>query len=138
MIGREAGAVLGNKRCQCMRKKILWISLKNKSDHYWTSKKRILNTAPKSGPQSIFSIPPQKKLFSRGFYIRWLLISRFARMTWKRSFSEKKIEFDDSFDVTKCLQQIEMAELLPVCAWWNEQPSIIKTMFYRFPRFVII
>ena len=31
-------------------------------------------------------------------------------------FFEKKIEFDDSFDVTKCLQQIEMPDLLHVCA----------------------
>ena len=45
-----------------------------------------------------------------------------------RSFSEKKIGFDDIFDVTKCLQQIGMADLLHVCAQWNEQPSNIKTM----------
>ena len=31
-------------------------------------------------------------------------------------FREKKIGFDDSFDVTKCLQQIEMPDLLHVCA----------------------
>ena len=31
-------------------------------------------------------------------------------------FFRKKIEFDDSFDVTKCLQQIEMPDLLHVCA----------------------
>ena len=36
-----------------------------------------------------------------GFYIRWLLISRCARM----------IGFDDSFDATKCLQQIEIPDL---------------------------
>ena len=52
---------------------------------------------------------------THGFYIRWLLISRCARMS-TRSFSEKKIGFDDSFDVTKCLQQIEMPDLLHVCA----------------------
>ena len=28
----------------------------------------------------------------------------------------KKIGFDDSFDVTKCLQQIEMSDLLHECA----------------------
>ena len=33
-----------------------------------------------------------------------------------RSFSEKKIGFDDSFDVTKCLPQIEMPDLIRVCA----------------------
>mgnify|MGYP001340440822 CR=1 FL=1 len=32
-----------------------------------------------------------------------------------RLFREKK-GFDDSFDVTKCLQQIEMPDLLHVCA----------------------
>ena len=31
-------------------------------------------------------------------------------------FFRKKIGFDDSFDVTKCLQQIEMPDLLHVCA----------------------
>ena len=45
-----------------------------------------------------------------------------------RSFFEKKIDINDSFDVTKCLEQIEKPDLLHVCAWWNEQPSIIKTM----------
>ena len=28
----------------------------------------------------------------------------------------KKIEFDDSFDVTKCIQQIEMPDSLHICA----------------------
>ena len=28
----------------------------------------------------------------------------------------KKIGFDDSFDVTKCLQEIEKSDLLHVCA----------------------
>ena len=31
-------------------------------------------------------------------------------------FFRKKTGFDDSFDVTKCLQQIEMPDLLHVCA----------------------
>ena len=31
-------------------------------------------------------------------------------------FPEKNIGFDDSFDVTKCLQQIEMPDLLHVWA----------------------
>ena len=51
-----------------------------------------------------------------GFYIRWLFISRCARMMKTRSFSEKKIGFDDSFYVTKCLHQIEMSDLLHECA----------------------
>ena len=40
-------------------------------------------------------------------------------------FPRKKIEFDGSFDVTKCLQQIEMPDLLHMCVYWNEQPSNI-------------
>ena len=36
--------------------------------------------------------------------------------------------FDDSLDVTKCLQQIEIPDLLHKCAPGNEQPSNIKTM----------
>ena len=41
-------------------------------------------------------------------------------------FFRKKIGFDDSFDVTKCLQQIEMPDLLHVCA-------IVKwaTIYYK-------
>ena len=31
-------------------------------------------------------------------------------------FRKKKIGFDDSFDVTKCLQQLEMPDLLHICA----------------------
>ena len=31
-------------------------------------------------------------------------------------FSKTKIEFNDSFDVTKCLEQIEKPDLLHVCA----------------------
>ena len=34
----------------------------------------------------------------------------------KYGFSNKKFGFDDSFDVTKCLQQIEMPDLLHMCA----------------------
>ena len=40
---------------------------------------------------------------------------RCARMMKTRSFFEKN-GLDDSFDVTKCLQQIEMSDLLHVCA----------------------
>ena len=38
----------------------------------------------------------------------------------------KNFGFDDYFDVTKCLQQIEMNELLHMCAESTEQPSNIK------------
>ena len=37
---------------------------------------------------------------------------------------------NDSFDVTKCLQQIEKPDLLHMCALWNEWPSNIKAMIY--------
>ena len=66
-----------------------------------------------------------------GFHIRWLLISRCARIMKTRSFSDKKFGFDDSFDVTKCLQQIEMSDLLHVCAYLNEQPTNLKNMGTR-------
>ena len=45
-------------------------------------------------------------------------------------FSGKNTRFDDSFDVTKCLQQIERPDLLHVCAKSNEQPSNLKTMAF--------
>ena len=38
------------------------------------------------------------------------------------------VGFDNSFDVTKCLQQIEIPDLLCMCALWNEQPTNIETM----------
>ena len=43
---------------------------------------------------------------------------------------EKIIGLDDStFDVTKCVQRIEIPEILYMCAKGNEQPSIdIRTM----------
>ena len=41
----------------------------------------------------------------------------------------KKIRFDDSFDVTKCLHQIEIPDLLQMC---SELPSNISTMCYTF------
>ena len=47
------------------------------------------------------------------------MVAHFMLRTYdvnKAFFEKKKIEFDDSFDVTKCLQQIEMPDLLHVCA----------------------
>ena len=49
------------------------------------------------------------------------------------SFPRKKIGFDDSLDVTKCLLQIEIFDLLHMCALWNEQPSDIKIMGHMVP-----
>ena len=40
----------------------------------------------------------------------------------------KKIRFDDSFDVTKCLQQIEIPRLLHMCAPRSELPPNISSM----------
>ena len=34
----------------------------------------------------------------------------------KLVISKKKVRFDDPFDVTKCLQQIEMLNVLHICA----------------------
>ena len=45
-----------------------------------------------------------------------------------RFFSRKKIGFDDSFNVTKCLQQIGMPDLFHMCVPSSEQPSNINTM----------
>ena len=42
----------------------------------------------------------------------------------------KKIGFDDSVDVTKCLEQIEMPELLHMCAPCYELPSNRSTMVW--------
>ena len=33
------------------------------------------------------------------------------------AFFEKKIGLDESFDVTKCFQQIEISDLLHMCAY---------------------
>ena len=70
----------------------------------------------------------ERRLWHHGFQIRWLLISRCARMKENVFFSGKNTRFDDSFDVTKCLQQIEKPDLLHVCAQSNKQPSNLKTM----------
>ena len=47
------------------------------------------------------------------------MVAHFMLRTYdvNKVFSEKKIGFDDSFDVTKCLQQIEMPDLLHLCAY---------------------
>ena len=40
-----------------------------------------------------------------------------AHVLCKKGLFPKKIGFDDSFDLTKCLQQIEMPDLLHLCAY---------------------
>ena len=40
-----------------------------------------------------------------------------------RTYEEKKIEFNDSCDVTKCSQQIEIPDLLHMCATCSELSS---------------
>ena len=60
-------------------------------------------------------LTPAKRIIPgspHGFYIRWFL-------NYLRTYDvniRKKTGFDDSFDVTKCVQQIEMPDLLYVCA----------------------
>ena len=49
-----------------------------------------------------------------------------AHVWSKQVFSEKKIGYDDSFDVTKCHQQIKIPDLLHICAYGKEQPSNSK------------
>ena len=46
------------------------------------------------------------------------MVAHFTLRTYdvNKVFSEKQMGFDDSFDVTKCLQQFEMLDLLNVCA----------------------
>ena len=46
------------------------------------------------------------------------MVAHFILRTYdvNKAFFQKKIEFDESFNVTKCLQQIEMPDLLHVCA----------------------
>ena len=43
----------------------------------------------------------------------------------------QRIEFDDSFDVTKSLQQIEIPDLLHFCTPCSELPSNISTMDFN-------
>ena len=45
-------------------------------------------------------------------------------------FTRKNVGFDDSFDVTKCLQQIEIPDLINMCGTCYELPSKISTMVY--------
>ena len=45
----------------------------------------------------------------------------------KQEEEKKKIGFDDSVDITKCLQQIEIPDLLQMCAPGSELPSNIDT-----------
>ena len=48
----------------------------------------------------------------------------------KNVFSEKKSGFDDSFDVTKCIKQPEMPDLLHMCEPCSELPSNISIMLF--------
>ena len=43
----------------------------------------------------------------------------------------QKIGYDGPFHVTQCLKQIKMPDLLRVCAYLNEQPSNIETMWQK-------
>ena len=52
----------------------------------------------------------------RTYRVKWV----FSKIT--------KIGFIDSLDVTECLQQIEIPDLLNMCAPYSELPSYISTM----------
>ena len=41
---------------------------------------------------------------------------------------KKTIEFEDSLNITKCLKQIEISDLLNICAPCSELPFNISTM----------
>ena len=45
------------------------------------------------------------------------------RMLNENWYFPKKIGFDDSFDVTKCLQETEIPDLLHMCTLCSELPS---------------
>ena len=46
-----------------------------------------------------------------------------------RTFTKKYMGFDVFFDVTKCIQQIEIPELLHMFTSWSELPSGISTIY---------
>jgi len=79
----------------------------------------LLNAA--QGPSArliVFSfLSDQHELVNGMVFILYGCSFHIAYVRCKQGFfSDKKIGFDDSFDVTKCLQQIEMPDLLHVCA----------------------
>ena len=45
---------------------------------------------------------------------------------WRKKNLKKKLGFDDSFDVIKCLKQIEIPDLIHMCEFWV--PSNINTI----------
>ena len=53
---------------------------------------------------------------------------------YDKHFPKKKIRFDDSFGVTKCLQQIEIPDLFHTCAPCAELSSTISTMLAPNPK----
>ena len=60
------------------------------------------------------------------------MVAHFRLRTYdvNKAFFRKKIEFYDSFDVTKCLQQVEIYDLIRVCAPCSKLPSNISTMVF--------
>ena len=55
------------------------------------------------------------------WFLYWM-VAHFTLRTYdvNKAFFPKKIGFDDSFDVTKCLQQIEIPDSLRISAYCNE------------------
>ena len=64
----------------------------------------------------------------------WCLYKMAAQNTFQKVVSEKKILIDDSFDVTKCLRQIKISDLLYMCKPCSElpckQPKSSKLVFF--------
>ena len=58
------------------------------------------------------------------------MVAHFTLRTYdiNEVFFRKKIGFDDSIDVTKCLKQIEMSDLLHMYTLCSELPFGISTM----------
>ena len=55
-------------------------------------------------------------MFKALFLYKMVAQNMLRKTEVKYVFSEKKIGFDDYFDVAKCLQQIEIPDLLHMCA----------------------
>ena len=60
----------------------------------------------------------------------WYVYKMVAQNMLRTMCFQKKIWFDNSFDVTKCLQPIKTSELLHMYAPWSELPSNTSTMVY--------
>ena len=65
-------------------------------------------------------------------YVRWVAHNMLRTFEVKQVFSEKKIGLDDYINVIKCLQQIEIPNLLHMCATGSELASNISTVRHTY------